>query len=92
VGQNGRVYNAEKISDYIISIYGPDGALELTIVRAFESHERSARQRQRTEQEFMPWGRRNRGALNIVVEPTEQDIRYLRVAPRIFFRGSGAGA
>ncbi len=81
LGEDGRAYIPESRNDYAISVYRPDGTLERIIRRPFESYRRNDAELARARDEVMPWRRRNRGAMNIVVEPTDQDIRDMHVAP-----------
>lgn len=80
LGLDGRVFIAESRNDYAISVYSPDGQIERTITRPYESYKRNETEKQEARAGVMPWRRRNRRAMNIVVEPTDRDIRRLHVA------------
>ncbi len=80
LGPNGRVFISQSRNDYSISTYNPDGTLAYTIKRPFESWNRTAEEKKAAEDSIMPWRRRNRSRMNIVVASTEKDIARMRVA------------
>jgi hypothetical protein len=81
LGPDGRVYVGSARNEYRIDIYGPEGGLEKTITREYESCRRTSAETERARELMMPRRRRNRNAINVVVEPTERDILSMRVDP-----------
>ncbi len=79
LGDDGRVYVAPNRNSYEIMVYAPDGTLERTIKRPYQSYKRTDKEKKKAEDGLMPWRRRNRSRFNFVVEPTEQDIVRMRV-------------
>ena len=80
LGPEGRVFVNSERNNYEITSYNPDGTLAYTIKRPFESWKRSAEEKKIAEDAVMPWRRRNRHRMNIVVASTEKDIAQMRVA------------
>lgn len=79
LGHDGRVFVASARNEYRIDVYAPDGNLEKSIRRDFESVKRSAAEKEKTLELMTPRRRRNRNDINVVVEPTERDILTMRV-------------
>jgi hypothetical protein len=82
LAEDGRVYVAPARNDYRIEVYGPGGVHESSITRPYESWKRTAAETERAREMMMPFRRRNRNDINIVVEPTERDILDIRVDPQ----------
>ncbi len=80
LGPDGRVYVSQERNSYQIESYNPDGTLAYTIKRPYESWKRTAEEKKVAEDAIMPYRRRNRSRLNIVVASTEKDIARMRVA------------
>ncbi len=80
LGPDGRVFVSPERNDYEVTVYTPAGVLERTIKRPYESWKRTPEEKKSAEDSLMPWRRRNRNRMNLVVEPTDQDILRLRVA------------
>ena len=80
LGPQGRVFVNQERNDYIINAYSPDGSLAYTIKRPFKSWKRTAEETKMAKDAVMPWRRRNRSRMNIVVSPNEKDIDRMRVA------------
>ncbi|MCP4292523.1 MAG: 6-bladed beta-propeller [bacterium] len=80
LGPEGRVYINTDRNDYAINVYTPDGTLERTIKRPFQSWKRNDEEMQTAKDNIMPWRRRNRHRMNLVVDSTEKDIIRMRVA------------
>ena len=81
LGQDGRVYVGPARNEYLIDVYGPGGDHQKTITRKYESWKRTSAETERARELMMPYRRRNRNSINIVVEPTERDILSMRVDP-----------
>jgi hypothetical protein len=79
LAEDGRVYVASARNEYRIDIYGPGGEHERSITRPYESWKRTDAETDKAREMMMPFRRRNRSAVNIVVEPTERDILDIRV-------------
>jgi hypothetical protein len=79
---DGRVFVAPARNEYRIEVFGPDGDHEMTINRKYESWRRTTAETDRAREMMMPFRRRNRNPVNIVVEPTERDILDIRVDPQ----------
>lgn len=79
---DGRVYVAPARNDYRIEVYGPGGEHERTLTRPYKSWKRTDAEVERAREMMMPFRRRNRNAVNIVVEPTERDILAIRADPQ----------
>jgi hypothetical protein len=78
LAEDGRVYVAPVRNEYRIDIYGPAGEYERSITRPYESWKRTDAEKDRARELMVPFRRRNRSAVNIVVEPTERDILDIR--------------
>ena len=81
LGQDGRVYVGPARNEYAIDVYGPRGDHQKTITRKYESWKRTSAETERARELMMPFRRRNRNSINIVVEATERDILSMRVDP-----------
>jgi len=81
LGRDGRVYVAAERNEYRIDVYSPDGTLERSITRAYDSRKRSESEMETAREMIMPAGRRGRNNVKVVVEPTEPDILNLRIDP-----------
>ena len=81
LGQDGRVYVGSARNEYMIDVYGPGGDLQKTITRKYDSWKRTSAETERARELMMPFRRRNRNSINIVVEATERDILSMRVDP-----------
>jgi len=79
LAEDGRVYVASARNEYRIDIYGPGGKHERSITRPYDSWKRTDAETDKAREMMMPFRRRNRSAVNIVVEPTERDILDIRV-------------
>jgi len=79
LAEDGRVYVAPVRNEYRIDVYGPGGELERSITRPYDSWKRTDVETDRAREMMMPYRRRNRSAVNIVVESTERDILDIRV-------------
>jgi hypothetical protein len=79
---DGRVYVAAARNEYRIEVYGPGGEHERSITRPYDPWKRTDAETERAREMMMPFRRRNRNAINIVVEPTERDILDIRVDPQ----------
>ncbi|MEN8007583.1 MAG: hypothetical protein ABFS42_11245 [Candidatus Krumholzibacteriota bacterium] len=77
--KEGRVYVAPSRNEYRIEVHAPGGAHERTITRQYDSWKRTDAESDRARELMMPFRRRNRNAINVVVEPTERDILAMRV-------------
>jgi len=82
LADDGRLYVAPARNEYRIEVHAPDGSLERTIVRKYESWERTPAEADRAREMMMPFRRRNRNAIKLVMEPTERDILDIRLDPR----------
>ncbi len=80
LGPDGRVFVSEERNSYEITTYNPDGTLSHTIKRPYKSWKRTAEEKKTAEDAIMPYRRRNRNRMNIVVAATEKDITRMRVA------------
>jgi hypothetical protein len=76
---DGRLYVAPARNEYLIEVYRPDGVLERTFTRKYESWKRTPVEAERAREMMMPFRRRNRNAINLVMEPTERDILNIRL-------------
>lgn len=81
LGQDGRVYVGPARNEYKVDIYGADGDHLNTITRKYNSWKRTSTEKERARELMMPFRRRNRNSINVVVEPTERDILSMRVDP-----------
>jgi hypothetical protein len=79
LGRDGRVFAASARNEYRIDVFGPDGNLEKSIRREYESVKRTAAEKEMTLELMTPRRGRNRNAINVVVEPTERDILAVRI-------------
>jgi len=79
LGKDGQVVIAPERNNYRLDVYSASGDLKHTISRPFKSWKRSSEEKDRAKEMMMPWRRRNRSRMNIVVEPTERDIRKIRL-------------
>ena len=79
LADDGRLYVAPARNEYRIEVYRPDGVLERTITRKYESWKRTPVEAERAREMMMPFRRRNRNAINLVMEPTERDILEIRL-------------
>ncbi len=77
---DGRVIVAPARNEYRFEVYAPDGTLQLVITREYESVRRTSAELERAKGLMMPWRRRNRNNINLVMEPTEPDILQFHVA------------
>ncbi|MCK9997241.1 MAG: 6-bladed beta-propeller [Candidatus Krumholzibacteria bacterium] len=82
LADDGRLYVAPARNEYRIEVHGPDGGLERTITRKYESWRRTPVETDRAREMMMPFRRRNRNAIKLVMEPTERDILDIRLDPR----------
>jgi hypothetical protein len=82
LADDGRVYVAPARNEYRIEVHGADGGLERTITRKYESWKRTPAEAERAREMMMPFRRRNRNAVKLVMEPTERDILDIRVDRR----------
>ena len=74
------MFVSEERNSYEITTYNPDGTLSHTITRPYKSWKRTAEEKKIAEDAIMPYRRRNRNRMNIVVAATEKDITRMRVA------------
>jgi len=81
LGQDGRVYVGPARNEYKIDIYGAGGDHQKTITRKYTSWKRTSAEKERARELMMPFRRRNRNSINVVVEPTERDILSMRMGP-----------
>jgi len=79
LADGGRLYVAPARNEYRIEVYGPDGVPERTITRKYESWRRTPIEAERAREMMMPFRRRNRNAIKLVMEPTERDILDIRL-------------
>jgi hypothetical protein len=79
LADDGRLYVAPVRNEYRVEVHAPDGSLERTIVRKYESWKRTPSEADRAREMMMPFRRRNRNAINLVMEPTERDILDIRL-------------
>ncbi len=79
LGADGTVVVAPERNNYLLKVYNASGDLKHTITHPFKSWKRDAADKERAKEMMMPWRRRNRSGMNIVVEPTERDIRNIRI-------------
>jgi hypothetical protein len=79
LAEDGRVYVAPARNEYRIDVYGPGGELERSFSRPYESWKRTDAETARAREMMTPFRRRNRNAINIVVQPTERDILDIRL-------------
>ncbi len=79
LADDGRIYVAPARNEYRIEVYGPEGVLERTITRKYESWRRTPVEADRAREMMMPFRRRNRNAIKLVMEPTERDILDIRL-------------
>jgi len=79
LAEDGRVYVASARNEYRIDVYGPGGEHERSITHPYDSWKRTDAETDKAREMMMPFRRRNRSAVNIVVEPTERDILDIRV-------------
>ena len=81
LGRDGRVYVGPKRNEYKIDVYGPGGDHQKTITRKYDSLKRTSAETERARELMMPFRRRNRSSIKVVVESTERDILSMRVDP-----------
>ncbi len=81
LADDGRLYVAPARNEYRIEVHGPDGGLERTIVRKYESWKRTPVESDRAREMMMPFRRRNRNSIKLVMEPTERDILGIHLDP-----------
>ena len=79
LADDGRLYVAPARNEYLIEVYRPDGVLERTITRKYQSWKRTPVEAERAREMMMPFRRRNRNAIKLVMEPTERDILDIRL-------------
>ncbi len=79
LGSDGSVVVAPQRNKYFLEVYNPSGSLKHTISRPYKSYKRTSEEKDRAKEMMMPWRRRNRSRLNIVVEPTDKDILNIRL-------------
>lgn len=75
----GRVVVAPLRNEYRLDVSGPDGPVEFTFTRPYESWRRSREEMAKLKESRRPFRGRNRPAPEFVVEPTEKDILTVRV-------------
>jgi len=82
LGPDGRVWIPPHRNEYRIDVYRPDGKLERSITRDYESYRRTQDEMETVKRFMTPWGGRNRGRFEVRVEETERDIMVTRVDER----------
>ena len=82
LAEDGQVYIASARNEYRIDVYGPAGDQERSITRGYDSWKRTDAEKDRAREMMMPFRRRNRRAINVVVESTERDILDMVVNPQ----------
>ena len=80
LGPDGQVYVAPRRNSYLVDVYGPQGDLQRSFSRQYESLRRTDEELARARESMIPFRRRNRRAPEVVVEPTERDILEMRAA------------
>lgn len=78
LGPRGRLFVAPRRNEYRIEVFNPDGSLEMSFSRPYRSLKRTRQEKERAREMLLPFRRRNRRSLDIVVEPTERDILDMR--------------
>ncbi|MCP4573488.1 MAG: hypothetical protein GY838_14115 [bacterium] len=80
LGADGRVWFAPERNAYRIDVLAPDGTVQRTITRDYESYRRTEEEIELVRFWMTPWRGRNRNRIVVDVAPTQQDILQMHAA------------